>query len=268
MIHPGLLREAADEIDDPFDDKEDELCTILRQAADHIEQLEKRNDSERSEKEDQLFSELADAIYGDGGKGELTIVEVLQDAVKLVKSKRKGAEMGHRHEALKAAEDIVAFENKQLSKLKRGADVSEMANFIEVAMKKIKPDRERLPDTRQSITHKFKVNTTKGYMIVGLYEDGRPGELFIEIAKEGSTVGGLCDAIGILTSIALQRGVPMEELARKFRATLFEPAGPTLNREQSQATSIIDYVFTWLGRRFCPEFKAEYERLMEAKGSE
>jgi ribonucleoside-diphosphate reductase alpha chain len=175
MIHPGLLREAADKIDDPFEDTQDELCIILRQAADRIEQLEK-----------------------DGQKSH----------------------------------------------------------------------RERLPDTRQSITHKFKVDTTKGYMIVGLYEDGRPGELFIEIAKEGSTVGGLCDAIGILTSIALQRGVPMEELARKFRATSFEPAGPTLNREQSQATSIIDYVFLWLGRHFCPEFKAEYERLMEAKGSE
>ena len=100
--------------------------------------------------------------------------------------------------------------------------------------------REHLPDTRQSIVHKFVINTTKGYMIVGMYDDGRPGELFVEIAKEGSTVGGLCDAIGILTSIALQRGVPIDELAEKFRGSNFEPAGPTRNKEQPDATSLTD----------------------------
>lgn len=132
-----------------------------------------------------------------------------------------------------------------------------------------KSHRERLPDTRESITHKFKINTIKGYMTVGMYEDGRPGELFIEIAKEGSTVGGLCDAIGILTSIALQRGVPIEELARKFRGTCFEPAGPTMTKDQPNATSIPDYIFTWMGRRFSPDFREEYEakqRAMEEFG--
>ena len=119
--------------------------------------------------------------------------------------------------------------------------------------------RERLPVTRKSITHKFNVNGHKGYITVGMYEDGRPGELFIVIAKEGSTVGGLCDAIGILTSLALQSGTPLELLVRKFRGTCFEPCGGTINPEQSHATSIIDYIFTWMGLRFSESFRKEYE---------
>ena len=95
-----------------------------------------------------------------------------------------------------------------------------------------------------------------------------PGEVFIEVAKEGSTVGGLCDAIGILTSIALQRGVPLEELVRKFQGTSFEPAGPTTNREQPQASSIVDYVFVWLGRKFVDRFQEDYDRMMEARKGE
>ena len=127
-------------------------------------------------------------------------------------------------------------------------------------------NRRHLPDTRQSVTHKFVVGTMKGYFTVGMYEDGSPGELFLEIAKEGSTVGGLCDAIGILTSIALQRGVPIEELARKFQGTMFEPSGKTHNEEQKYASSIVDYVFTWMGKRFSAEFNESYERLKEIRG--
>ena len=126
-------------------------------------------------------------------------------------------------------------------------------------------ERERMPMTRKSITHKFVINSVKGYITVGMYEDGRPGELFLDIAKEGRTVGGLCDAIGILTSIALQRGVPIEELARKFQGTSFDPSGRTTNEDQPDATSIADYVFTWIGRRFSSEFAAEYDRLIEVR---
>lgn len=78
------------------------------------------------------------------------------------------------------------------------------------------PARNRLPDTRESVTHKFNICGHEGYLIVGLFEDGRPGELFIKIAKQGSTMAGLADTIGILTSLALQYGVPIEALARKF----------------------------------------------------
>ena len=119
--------------------------------------------------------------------------------------------------------------------------------------------RERLPDTRNSVVHKFNINGHKGYIIVGLYEDGRPGELFVEIAKEGSTVGGMCDTIGILTSMALQHGVSLETLARKFRATSFEPCGGTTNSEIPITSSLADYIFTWMGLRFSESFRKEYE---------
>ena len=93
----------------------------------------------------------------------------------------------------------------------------------------ITPPRHRLEDTRNSITHKFNVSGQEGYLIVGLYENGKPGELFIKMAKEGSTLGGLADTIGILTSLCLQHGVPVETLASKLCDTKFEPAGNTNN---------------------------------------
>ncbi len=128
-----------------------------------------------------------------------------------------------------------------------------------------KHEREKLPDTRASVVHKFNVNGHKGYIIAGMYEDGRPGELFIEIAKEGSTVGGLCDAIGILTSIALQSGVPLELLIRKFRGSCFEPSGGTTNPAQPKTSSLMDYIFTWLGLQFSESFRKEYKRIQEDK---
>lgn len=124
-------------------------------------------------------------------------------------------------------------------------------------------DRKRLPDTRSGMVHKFNVNGHEGYIIVGLYEDGTPGELFVSIAKEGSTVGGLCDIIGILTSMALQSGVELETLVRKLRGAAFEPAGGTTNSLQPSATSLIDYIFTWMGRQFCEGFEDEYQELLE-----
>jgi len=117
-----------------------------------------------------------------------------------------------------------------------------------------RPFRHRLPDTRQSITHKFSVAGHKGYLTVGLYEDGQPGELFITMAKEGSTVGGLMDVIGTCTSMALQYGVPLITLVDKFRHARFEPAGMTSNREIPFAKSLIDYIFCWLGCRFIPGY--------------
>lgn len=121
------------------------------------------------------------------------------------------------------------------------------------------PQRERLPDTRQSVTHKFSVGGLDGYVTVGLYPDGRPGEVFLTVAKEGSTVGGLLDTIGILASLALQHGVPVESLARKFERTSFPPAGQTHNPDLPEASSLSDYIFSWLGLQFSPEFRAEYE---------
>jgi ribonucleoside-diphosphate reductase alpha chain len=117
-----------------------------------------------------------------------------------------------------------------------------------------RPFRRRLPDTRQSITHKFSVAGHEGYLTVGLYEDGQPGELFITMAKEGSTVGGLMDVIGTCTSMALQYGVPLITLVDKFRHARFEPSGMTSNRDIPFAKSLIDYIFCWLGCRFIPGY--------------
>jgi ribonucleoside-diphosphate reductase alpha chain len=113
-----------------------------------------------------------------------------------------------------------------------------------------KPFRRRLPDTRHSITHKFSVAGHEGYLTVGLYEDNQPGELFITMAKEGSTVGGLMDVIGTCTSMALQYGVPLITLVDKFRHARFEPAGMTSNRDIPFAKSLIDYIFCWMGCQF------------------
>jgi len=117
-----------------------------------------------------------------------------------------------------------------------------------------RPFRRRLPDTRHSITHKFSVAGHEGYLTVGLYEDGQPGELFITMAKEGSTVGGLMDVIGTCTSMALQYGVPLITLVDKFRHARFEPSGMTSNRDIPFAKSLIDYIFCWLGCQFIPGY--------------
>jgi len=117
-----------------------------------------------------------------------------------------------------------------------------------------RPFRRRLPDTRRSITHKFSVTGHEGYLTVGLYEDGQPGELFITMAKEGSTVGGLMDVIGTCTSMALQYGVPLITLVDKFRHAHFEPSGMTSNRDIPFAKSVIDYIFCWLGCQFLPGY--------------
>jgi ribonucleoside-diphosphate reductase alpha chain len=117
-----------------------------------------------------------------------------------------------------------------------------------------RPFRRRLPDTRQSITHKFSVVGHEGYLTVGLYEDGQPGELFITMAKEGSTVGGLMDVIGTCTSMALQYGVPLITLVDKFRHARFEPSGMTSNKDIPFAKSLIDYIFCWLGCQFIPGY--------------
>ena len=119
-----------------------------------------------------------------------------------------------------------------------------------------RPLRRRLPDTRRSVTHKFNVAGHEGYLTVGLYEDGIPGELFITMAKEGSTVGGLMDSLGTAISVALQYGVPVESLVAKFSHQRFEPAGMTHNPDVPFAKSLVDYIFRWMGMEFIPGYRA------------
>ncbi len=137
------------------------------------------------------------------------------------------------------------------------AEKSDAQKAVEAAQALIQqhagPVRRKLPDERSAITHKFRVGEQEGYMTVGLFDDGTPGEVFINVNKQGSTVSGLMDTVAMLTSYALQYGVPIQELASKLKNTRFEPSGPTSNKQIPIATSIVDYVFRWLELKFSGE---------------
>jgi ribonucleoside-diphosphate reductase alpha chain len=113
-----------------------------------------------------------------------------------------------------------------------------------------RPARRKLPDERRAITHKFSIAGHEGYITVGMYEDGTPGEIFLVMAKEGSTISGLMDAFATSISMALQYGVPLEALVEKFSHVRFEPSGFTKNPEIPYAKSITDYIFRWLASKF------------------
>jgi ribonucleoside-diphosphate reductase alpha chain len=119
-------------------------------------------------------------------------------------------------------------------------------NVIQGAQVKYTAQRERLPDERRSITHKFSVGGHEGYIHLGFYDDGRPGEIFVKMAKEGSTISGLIDALCTGVSIALQYGIPLEVFIRKHINTKFDPSGWTNNENIRHASSVIDYIFRWL----------------------
>jgi ribonucleoside-diphosphate reductase alpha chain len=137
--------------------------------------------------------------------------------------------------------------------------VRELEALVERLQKEVgKPLRRRLPEVRQAVNHKFSIANHEGYLNVGLFADGQPGELFITMAKEGSTIGGLMDTIATLTSIALQYGVPLEALVKKFSHQRFEPSGFTKNRDVPVASSITDYIFRWLAFQFLPGYREEH----------
>jgi len=177
------------------------------------------------------------AIYRDGSKRSAPL------------NTRKTKDMG-------AADDVnlavgVTVEHDELQKciLELEEELGRLRGKLD------KPLRHRMPDTRMSLTHRFEIAGHEGYITVGLYEDGQPGELFITMSKEGSTIGGLMDTVGTLTSIALQYGVPLEGLVKKFAYQRFEPSGFTKNPDIRTATSITDYVFRWLGCQFIKGYK-------------
>ena len=137
-----------------------------------------------------------------------------------------------------------------------------------VSLEDRRPIRRKLPDERDAVTHKFSIAGHEGYLTVGLYQEGAPGEIFLRMAKEGSTISGLMDTIATMTSIALQYGVPLKTLVDKFSHTRFEPSGFTNNKEIPMAKSVTDYVFRYLGNRFLrDEARVEDEQETEAEAT-
>src|SRR5437588_4421052 len=174
------------------------------------------------------------AIYRDGSKRSAPL------------NTRKTRDMG----AFDCAMDVIA-DPEELQKR-----ILELKEEIAMLRSRLnQPIRHRMPDTRMSLTHRFEIAGHEGYITVGLYEDGQPGELFITMSKEGSTIGGLMDTVGTLTSIALQYGVPLESLVKKFAYQRFEPSGFTKSPHIRHATSITDYVFRWLACEFIEGYK-------------
>jgi ribonucleoside-diphosphate reductase alpha chain len=174
------------------------------------------------------------AIYRDGSKRSAPL------------NTRKTKDMGGMHQESVARLDRGELETR----------IVELDQEVATLLCRLdQPSRHRMPDTRMSLTHRFEIAGHEGYITVGLYEDRQPGELFITMSKEGSTIGGLMDTVGTLTSIALQYGVPLQSLVKKFAYQRFEPSGFTKNPDIRNATSITDYVFRWLGCQFIPGYK-------------
>jgi ribonucleoside-diphosphate reductase alpha chain len=140
--------------------------------------------------------------------------------------------------------------SKRTQPLNTSKDKKEEKKATAVEVKESRPLRRKLPDERRSITHKFDIAGHEGYIIAGMYEDGQPGEIFITMSKEGSTISGLMDSFATAISIALQYGVPLRSLVDKFSHMRFEPSGFTKNPDIPMAKSIMDYIFRWLATKF------------------
>ncbi|HEY5640870.1 MAG TPA: vitamin B12-dependent ribonucleotide reductase, partial [Dehalococcoidia bacterium] len=140
---------------------------------------------------------------------------------------------------------------------KRAQVLSTSKNGAKAAAAPDEPVRKRLPATRMSQTHKFSIEGHEGYITAGLYEDGSPGEIWLTMAKEGSTLSGMMDAFATSISLALQYGVPLRDLVNKFSHMRFEPSGRTENNEIPVAQSIVDYIFRWLASSFLSEEEKE-----------
>ena len=128
--------------------------------------------------------------------------------------------------------------------------------------------RCKLPDTRSSVTHKFSVAGHEGYITVGLYENGKPGEIFITLGKAGSTLAGFADAFATAISFSLQHGVELRFLVDKFTHVRFEPSGFTGNQDIPIAKSIVDYVFRWMALQFLPEAERPMAPTQPVNGAE
>jgi ribonucleoside-diphosphate reductase alpha chain len=180
------------------------------------------------------------AIYRDGCKK----AQPLSAAGTKTAESQKGDSLVLTRPVDRSTADFKAAVDAELKKILESPIDEHNAQRPPIAM------RHRLPSERVSYTHKFKVGNHEGYITVGLYPDGMPGEIFITMAKEGSTVSGVMDCFATSVSIALQHGVPLKLLCEKFKHTRFEPSGWTGNPDINYASSVMDYLFRWLELRF------------------
>lgn len=134
---------------------------------------------------------------------------------------------------------------------------SDRSDVTSLRSETVRPSRRRLPDERRAITHHFSIAGHEGYLTVGVYEDGSPGEVFVRMAKEGSTISGLMDSFATVASLALQHGVPLDVLCAKFSHTRFEPSGWSGNPKIGYATSLMDYLFRWMELKFLTKEQGE-----------
>jgi ribonucleoside-diphosphate reductase alpha chain len=180
-------------------------------------------------------AEEIERVYMEGWKLGLKAIAIYRDNSKRSQPLSTGKKTGDAGAETSVDSEEVEKLRKQLAKAQ-----------VEAGL----PHRRRLPAERSAVTHKFDIAGHEGYITVGLYPDGQPGEIFLKMAKEGSTVSGLMDTFATTVSVALQYGVPLKDLVNKFAHVRFEPSGFTGNQEIPIAKSIVDYIFRWLGSRF------------------
>ncbi len=180
-------------------------------------------------------AEEIERVYMEGWKLGLKAIAIYRD-----NSKRSQPLMTGKKSGSEGADDSITTE--EIEKLRK--------QLVRAQAEAALPHRRRLPSERSAVTHKFDIAGHEGYITVGLYPDGQPGEIFLKMAKEGSTVSGLMDTLATTISVALQYGVPLKDLVNKFAHVRFEPSGFTGNQEIPIAKSIVDYIFRWLGSRF------------------
>jgi ribonucleoside-diphosphate reductase alpha chain len=153
----------------------------------------------------------------------------------------------------KKSQPLNAGGDKKEDKKEKAAEAMAMTAAVVEPMQRelfARAQREKMPAERASVTHKFSVGGHEGYITVGLYEDGRPGEVFIKMSKEGSTLSGVMDGLALTVSIGLQYGVPLKVFVDKLLNTRFEPSGITANANIRFVSSVLDYIARWLGGRF------------------
>jgi ribonucleoside-diphosphate reductase alpha chain len=197
-------------------------------------------------------AEEIERVYMEGWKLGLKAIAIYRDNSKRSQPLSTGKKTGDT--------GVDAIDSEEVEKLRKQLAKAQ----VEAGL----PHRRRLPAERSAVTHKFDIAGHEGYITVGLYPDGQPGEIFLKMAKEGSTVSGLMDTFATTVSVALQYGVPLKDLVNKFAHVRFEPSGFTGNQEIPIATSIMDYLFRWLAIRFPSDGPSIYERHPAAKAAQ